>query len=102
MNQFKDNRDTEQATQWLNQNGIKLSQIHEGDAELFQAQKLATRTLKDCVSLLEQNQAHTLNNFLKQASNKKLRLKITQGQCFKIMNIAKQAQRKMAKLNKAR
>ena len=102
MNQFKGNRDTEQATQWLNQNGIKLSQIYEGATELFQAQKLATRTLKDCGSLLEQNQSHTLNNFLKQASNKKLRLKITQGQCFKVMNIAKQAQRKMAKLNKAR
>ncbi len=58
--------------------------------------------LRDCGSLLEQNQANTLNNFLIQASNKKLRLKITQGQCFKVMNIAKQAQRRMAKANKAR
>jgi hypothetical protein len=102
MNQFKDNRDTEQATQWLKQNGIKLSQIHDGEAELFQAQRLATRTLQDCGRLLEQNQAHTLNSFLKQVLNKKLRLKITQGQCFKVMNIAKQAQRRMAKTNKAR
>ena len=98
----KDKNDIKLTDCWFASNGIGVNQIYVGTTELFQAQKLATRTLKDCGSLLEQNQAHTLNNFLKQASNKKLRLKITQGQCFKVMNIAKQAQRKMAKLNKAR
>jgi len=99
---FKDIQHRNQTDHWLATNGVNVAHIYAGTAELFQATKLATATLKDWSRLLEQNQAHTLNNFLKQASNKNLRLKITQGQCFKVMNIAKQAQRKMAKLNKER
>jgi hypothetical protein len=69
-------------------------------AELFQATKLATNTLREHGKLLRHNQANTLNNFLQATRNYKKRNKITQGQCFKIMNIAKQAQRLCAKLHK--
>ncbi len=93
---YKDNKKTDE---WLAQNGIGINQIYVGTAELFQAQKLATNTLKDFGRLLEHNQAATLNNFLRTA-NSKNRNKITQGACFKVMNIAKQAIRKNAKLMK--
>ena len=98
---FKDIEQRKQTDYWLARNGINVAHIYAGTAELFQATKLATATLKDWGRLLEQNQAHTLNQFLKATRSARTRNKITQGQCFKVMNIAKQAQRRSAKLRKA-
>ncbi len=97
---FKDIQQRKQTDDWLANNGVNVAHIYAGTAELFQASKLATATLKDCGRLLEQNQALALNNFLKATRSFAARNKITQGQCFKVMNIAKQAQRKSAKFNK--
>ncbi len=96
---YKDKKDIKSTDDWFASNGIGVNQIYIGTTELFQAQLLATNTLKQHGSLLEQNQAATLNNFLR-AANGKQRMKITQGTCFKVMNIAKQAIRKQAKLMK--
>ena len=98
---FRDTQQRRQTDQWFSQNGIKVAHIYAGTAELFQATKLATATLKHCGPLLEQNQAQTLNHFLKATRSAPVRQKITQGQCFKVMNIVKQAQRKSAQLRKA-
>lgn len=97
---FKDIEQRKQTDRWLAQQGINVAHIYAGTAELFQATKLATATLKDWGRLLEQNQAQTLNQFLKATRSARTRDKITQGQCFKVMNIAKQVQRKSAKLHK--
>jgi hypothetical protein len=97
---FKDIKQRKKTDDWLANNGVNVAHIYAGTTELFQATKLAAATLKDCGRLLEQNQAHTLNNFLKATRSVRTRDKITQGQCFKVMNIAKQAQRKSAKLDK--
>jgi len=99
---FKDIKQRNQTDHWLAQHGINVAHIYAGTAELFQATKLATTTLKDCGRLLEHNQAHTLNQFLNATRSARTRNKITQGQCFKVMNIAKQAQRKSAKVHKQR
>jgi hypothetical protein len=98
---FKDIAQRKQTDDWLAQQGINVAHIYAGTTELFQATKLATATLKDWGRLLGQNQAHTLNHFLQATRSARTRNKITQGQCFKVMNIAKQAQRKSAKLRKA-
>jgi hypothetical protein len=90
---FKDIQQRTQTDNWLANNGINVAHIYAGTTELFQASKLATATLKDCGRLLEQNQAHTLNNFLQSTRSYASRNKITQGQCFNVMNIAKQTQR---------
>ena len=87
---------------WLANNGINVAHIYAGTAELFQATKLATTTLKDCGKLLDEMQAQALNQFVKSTRSVKSRDKITQGQCFKVMNITKQVQRKSAKLSKQR
>lgn len=85
---------------WLADNGINIKHIYAGTTELFETQKLATTTLKQHGKLLQHNQAATLNAFLKVAGMKNTRSKITQGQCYKVMNIAKQAQRFYSKINK--
>ena len=99
---LKDLRQRNQADQWLAYNGINVAHIYAGTAELFQATKLATTTLKECGKLLEEMQVQALNQFLKSTRQVKSRDKITQGQCFRVMNIAKQVQRKSVKLSKQR
>lgn len=100
MNSYKNLKDTERTNAWLKSNGIGVNQIYAGTPELFQAQKLATNLLRNYTNLLEQNQAHTLQNFIRAVNNGPKRKKITQGQCLKVLNITKQAQRKHAKLSK--
>ena len=95
-----DFQQTQQTNRWLKSNGINVAHIYVGTAELFQATKLATTTLREHGRLLGHNEANTLNNFLQATRNFQKRNKITQGQCFKVMNIAKQAQRLCAKLSK--
>jgi hypothetical protein len=95
MQTYKNITDRRKTDAWLKSNGISVNQIYVGSAQLFLAQKLATTTLKDHVQLLQQNQAAVLNNFLR-AANGQQRIKITQAQCFKVLNITKQAQRKYA------
>ena len=97
---FKDTQQRKQTDAWLATNGVNVAHIYAGTAELFQATKLATATLKDWGSLSEQSQAQTLNKFLMATRAVSKRNNITQGQCFKVMNIAKQAQRKSAKFNR--
>lgn len=87
---------------WLSQQGINVAHIYVGTKELFQATKLATNTIKHWHWLLEQNQVQTLNQFLKATRSAGTRSRITQGQCFKVLNIAKQARRKSAKVLKQR
>lgn len=96
----QDYNQTQITNNWLKQNGVNVAHIYAGTTELFQAQKLATQTLKEHGRLLQHNQAATLNNFLQATRNYKKRSKITQGQCFKVMNIAKQTQRLFSKLRK--
>jgi hypothetical protein len=95
-----DTQHTLQTNAWLKHNGVNVAHIYVGTAELFQATKLATHTLKQHGKLLKHNQANTLNNFLQSTRNAQKRKKITQAQCFKVMNIAKQSQRLFCKLSK--
>ena len=97
---FKDIQHRKQTDAWFAKNGVNVSHIYAGTAELFQATKLATATLKDWGPLLEETQAQTLNKFLMATRVVSKRNNITQGQCFKVMNIAKQAQRKSSKFNR--
>ena len=99
METYKNIADRRKTDAWLKSNGVSINQIYVGSAEIFWAQKLATTTLKDHVQLLVQNQAAVLNNFLR-AANGQQRIKITQAQCFKVLNITKQVQRKYAQLIK--
>jgi hypothetical protein len=99
---YKDQRDTRKTDAWFAANGISTKAIYIGTAEVFQAQKLATNTLRNINGVLGPNEAHTLHNFLRATSTPQKCEKITQAQCYKVMNIAKQAQRMYSKLTKSR
>ena len=88
--------DTQTET-WLRNNGITAQQFSDLDVGLLQAQRVASNLLKHHAGLLEQNQAHTLNNYLQAMTNKKKRNKLTEAQAHKVMNIGTQANRKLFK-----
>ena len=101
-NTYKEHKDSQKTDAWLAANGIDSKALYVGTAEVYQALKLATNTLKTHGGALGQNEAHTLNNFIRIANSAKRRAKITQAQCFKVMNIAKQAIRLSAKRRRPR
>ena len=86
--------------QWAADIGSNAKRVFADNIELVQATRIATNLLKHDAKLLEQNQVHTLQTFL-QAAQSKDRNKITQGQCFKIMNIGTKINRKLFKKVKA-
>jgi hypothetical protein len=88
-------KDENQTSTWLKQNGISPEHFVETKIYLLQAQKVATNLLKNHAKLLEQNQAHTLNNYLQAMTNKNKRNKLTQTQAIKILNIGTQVNRKL-------
>jgi hypothetical protein len=96
----QDTQQRKQSERWLKKNGVNIAHIYVGTSELFRATKLATITIQKYGRLLGIKEANKLGKFLKATRNYEKRKKITQGQCFKIMNISKQAQRLSAKLNK--
>jgi len=97
---YKDQQQTKNNNKWLKRHGVNVKHIYVGTAELFQATKLATVTLQQCGPLLTNDQVKKFNKFLQTAGNGKLRQKITQAQCYQVMNTAKQAQRMAAKQRK--
>ena len=86
--------------QWAADMGSNAKRVFADNIDLIHATRIATNLLKHDAKLLEQNQVHTLQTFL-QAAQGKDRNKITQGQCFKIMNIGTQINRKLFKQVKA-
>ena len=97
----KDREDTKRTNDWFKHNGIDIAHIYAGEEELFQATMLVTNVLRDYGWLLEQNQAHVLQQFLRNTRCARKRLKIPIKRCYTIMNITKQVQRKSAKFFKA-
>jgi hypothetical protein len=85
---------------WSKEIGIHPNQLFVDDIDLLRAISIATILLKHDTRLLEAEQIETLQTFL-QASKGKDRKKITQKDCFKIMNIGKKINRKLFKQVKA-
>jgi len=84
---------------WLKTNGLKPENFSVEPKWLVQAEMIATNLLKHHGKLLEQNQAHTLNNFLRQTKSAKRR-DITERTCYTVMNIGTKINRKIFKANR--
>jgi hypothetical protein len=93
MNNYED----KMTDNWLKANGINPATITEWGNELLQAQMIATNLLKHHGRFLGQNEAASLNNFLKKVHNGKERKKLKPRDCFRIMNIGTAVNRKLFK-----
>jgi hypothetical protein len=90
-----------QELKWFKDNGLNANTVYSLPSHLVKAQKIAHNLLKHNARLLGQNEAATLNNFLKAMSSTKLREKLTEAECYKIMNMGKAVNRKLFKAQKA-
>jgi hypothetical protein len=89
-----------QTKHWLKDNGLSDDYFADVALHLAQAQKIASNILKHHAHLLEQNQAHSLNNFLRAVRSSKLRNRITATHAYKVMNIGNAVNRKLFKAHK--
>lgn len=97
----KQHQDDWLRTKWQNQNGLDDSDFVTLPLIFVQAQIIATNILKAGRGYLEQNQAASLNNFLKALRNGSKRKKLKEADAYRVMNIGKQVHRKMFKAYKA-
>jgi len=81
---------------WLRENGISQRDFEQLDLHLLQAQRIANNTLKHHANLLGQNEAATLNNYLR-AMSTSARKKLTIKQATTVMNIGASVNRKLFK-----
>ncbi len=90
-----------QELKWLKDNGLNANTVYSLPSHLVQAQKIAHNLLKHNARLLGQKEAVTLSNFLNAMTFTKSREKLTEAECYKIMNIGKAVNRKLFKAHKA-
>ncbi len=93
-------KDTFATQVWMHQNGVLLQNLEVGSVEVFQAAKLANEVLRQYGYLIGAEQAKLLISFLNKAQNPKARIKITQGQSYKILNLTKKIKRLAGKVGK--
>jgi hypothetical protein len=98
--QQKTRKSEKQTKHWLKDNGLNADYFADVSLHLAQAQKIASNILKHHAHLLEQNQAHSLNNFLRAVRSSKLRPRITATHAYKVMNIGNAVNRKLFKAHK--
>jgi hypothetical protein len=91
---------TKLTNNWLRENGIDPDMLSDLNVEILQAQMIATNILRHHGRLLEQNEAASLNNFLKASRNAKLRQKLTLTSCYKVMNLGAAVNRKLFKMHR--
>jgi hypothetical protein len=86
---------------WVEQNGMNCKYFAALPLAVVQAQKTAHNIVTHHLALLTREQALLLNQYLQTMKNGKKRAKITQAQCYKVMNIGKSVNRKLFKAHKA-
>lgn len=98
--QQKTRKSEKQTKLWLKDNGLSADYFADVALHLAQAQKVAANILKHHAHLLERNEAHSLNNFLRAVRSSKLRHRITATHAYKVMNIGNAVNRKLFKAHK--
>ena len=88
------------ANEWLLENGLCAKQLIKIELVLLQAQKIAHNLLKHNATLLEQDQAVTLNTFLRAMIHGNTRRRLNTRHAHKIMNIGTEVNRKLFKQHK--
>ncbi len=98
MNNYKAEKLT---ASWVKDNGMKIKQFDKIDLLLVRAQQAAHNLLKYHITLLTNEQATILNDYLIQLNNKKLQKKLTDKKAYAILNIGKKINREVFKAYKA-
>ena len=82
---------------WLKRHGLRPDNFAAIALEQARATVVATALLRQRVGLINTQQTQVLEHFAQQAARKAGRAQITQAQCFEVLNIGKQANRRFFK-----
>lgn len=86
---------TEQADAWLSSKGLN-AQTFAAESTLVQRAVVAAKTLqREHAALLKSRDAATLVDFQRAAAGKRTRAKLTEGFCYKVLNISTAVNRKL-------
>jgi len=85
---------------WLKRHGLRPDNFAAIALEQARATLVATALLRQRVGLVDASQKRVLEHFALKTSTKAGRATITQNQCYQVLNIGKQANRKLFKLHR--
>jgi hypothetical protein len=91
------NTQTNATNEWLKNNGIKLNQFTTTKPRILVAQQTAHRLITEHQHELTNTQISTLRFYINKYTNSKRRNKITDAECFAVLNIQSKLNRQLFK-----
>ena len=93
MNNYKNFKDTEQTDAWLRSKGINVQTFAKTKPKTLQAQQAATQLLDVYSTTLDKPTKRMLKKFRRCYSDKNKRDRITDGDCYRVLNLAARVKR---------
>jgi hypothetical protein len=93
----KDHIAISKTNKWLADNGISLDALSDATIWQLQAQRAATRLLKNKAEILTDDEQQLLMNFVRAMTNNKTRNKLTNAHTYLVLNTCKKINRRTFK-----
>ena len=93
MNNYKNYKDTQQTDDWLRSKGINVKTFTKTKPQTLQAKQAATQLLNEYGDTLDKSTKRMLDYFNRCYADKKKQSKITEGDCFRVLNLAARVKR---------
>lgn len=100
MNNYKNYKDTEQTDAWLRSKGINVQTFAKTKSKTLQAQQAATQLLNEHSTTLDNATKRLLEHFRRCYADNNKRSKITDGDCYRVLNLATRVKRGLYKQNR--
>lgn len=100
MNNYKNYKDTEQTDAWLRSKGINVQTFAKSKSKTLQAQQAATQLLNEHSTTLDNATKRLLEHFRRCYADNNKRGKITDGDCYRVLNLAIRVKRGEYKQNR--
>ena len=93
MNNYKNFKDTEQTDAWLRSKGINSQTFAKTNTRTLQAQQAATLLLEQHSTTLDNATKRLLEHFRRCYADNNKRGKITDGLCYRVLNLTTRVKR---------
>ena len=100
MNNYKNFKDTQQTDAWLRSKGINVQTFAKTKSKTLQAQQAATQLLNEHNTTLDNATKRLLEHFRRCYADNNKRGKITDGDCYRVLNLATRVKRGEYKQNR--
>ena len=100
MNNYKNFKDDALTADWLRDNGINVQTFVKTKSKTLQAQQAATLLLEQHNTELDKATKRLLEHFRRCYADNNKRGKITDGDCYRVLNLATRVKRGLYKQNR--